>query len=323
MPSWVRSFLLPPASCLLPPASCLPSCLLPPASCLPPPPQGFLTPPLPIPPGQWGKVFLQLINTPVWLSRPMDRHSLDSDAIAPGPSSSPQEVARPSGPLAVFGHLWQQYPLVFWSGIWTLMLVMAAIAMSGLLNPDLSQPVSLKVSDHPIANDNPQVGAVASSQETHVSPVAGAVPSGGAVAIAESQGSPLWMLLLLTATCGLGCVALSAQLRGSRTTPRERLQRLEALAQSLPEAASDAPPQPTQTQALQRFLPAETTPPAVSPATAPDTPFLALPAASRPPFQIPQQSRLRDLDRRAPGLAELLDIQRRREGKTQEGEKGE
>lgn len=238
----------------------------------------------------------------------MDREPLEPGAIAPGEPSFRPDVARSSGAWDVLGELWRQYPLLFWSAIWTVMLVMAAIAMSGLMNPELSQPVHLQASDHPIANDNPDAPMP--------SVVANAHPGESPDATPREKDSPLWLFLLLTASCGMGCVALSAKLQGSRTTPRERLQRLEALAQSLP-TEFEAPPLTSSESGLQRFIPPA--PPEVIPSTEPEptieTPPQALPASHRPPFEMPQHSRLRELDRQAPGLAELLDIQRRREGK--------
>lgn len=237
----------------------------------------------------------------------MDREPLESGAIAPGEPPSRPDAVRSSGVWEILGELWRQYPLLFWSAIWTAMLVMAAIAMSGLMNPELSQPVHFKASDHPIANDNP---------DAPLPPiVASANPGNATDATPKEKDSPLWLFLLLTASCGMGCVALSAKLQGNRTTPRQRLQRLEALAQSLP-TEFEVPPLNSSEAGLQRFIPPA--PPEVfasEPEPTLETPSQALPASDRPPFEMPQNSRLRELDRHAPGLAELLDIQRRREGK--------
>jgi len=248
----------------------------------------------------------------------MDRQPLDSGAIAPEDPASQSADGQVSGPLGMLGHLWRQYPLLFWSGIWTLMLVLAAIAMSGLLNPDLSQPLPLKVSDHPIANDDPEAMPLPVLPDPQVSTgIPNQIPPNSQES-ARRADSPLWLFLMLAATCGMGCVALSVRFQGSRTTSRQRLQRLEVLTQSLPESPEAVSvPLPPQTQALQRWV--SPTPDAIastdSPNSVSNVPPVALPASQRPAFEMPQQSRLRDLDRHAPGLAELLDIQRRRDGK--------
>jgi hypothetical protein len=114
----------------------------------------------------------------------------------------------------------------------------------------------------------------------------------------------------------MGCVALSAKLQGSRTTSRQQLQRLEAIVESLPTEIETTPLKLPQTAGLERFMPS--VPPSstvtTDEATA-ETPSQALPASDRPTFEMPQNNGLQELDQQAPGLAELLDIQRRREGK--------
>ncbi|MBD1912526.1 MULTISPECIES: hypothetical protein [unclassified Leptolyngbya] len=238
----------------------------------------------------------------------MDRDPLESEAIAPEEPSSRSDAARSLGIWEILGQLWRQYPLLFWSGIWTSMLVMAAIAMSGLMNPELSQPVHLKISEHPIANDDP---------EAPMPPVMANTGLGKPTDAAGSEkDSPLWLFLLLAASCGMGCVALSAKLQSSRTITRQRLQRLEALAQSLPTELEAPPLNTSLTTGLERFIPPVPSNGILDaePESGAEMPS-QVSASDRPSLDVPHNSRLRELDRWAPGLAELLDIQRRREGK--------
>lgn len=240
----------------------------------------------------------------------MDKDSWDSRTAPQGAQDASPDFVRSQGGLGFIRHLWNGYPLVVWSALWALMLVLAAIAMSGLLNPDLSQPIHAArtpdLSRDPAMLDDPIVGqAVPPRVET-------APPQ---------EDSPLWPLTLLLMACGLGCWAFSLQLKrhpsqtwqsvadpladGILDGSREERPGAIAPYQPVSLEPSDRPHlTPTPADAVAASSPAAMEPPAVPP---------SLPAASRPSFEMPQQSRLRELDRRAPGLAELLDIQRRRE----------
>lgn len=221
-------------------------------------------------------------------------------------SSSQTKVNRVRQFRLLWLSLWSRYPVIFWSGLWALLVVLAAIAMSGLINPDLSQP-----QDPSSSNTTATDGSARES-----SPVA----------------SPVWLFGVLMATCGLGSYLLAKWLQAA-TPPalptRSRSRKRSAVLVSRPNPDTSqatlrtgrqaiAPYQPPPSaRALPPALPrASSVPPVLPPAHAqPPAPPTApaLPASSQAPFAIPQAQRLRDLDRRAPGLAELLEIQRRRE----------
>jgi len=201
---------------------------------------------------------------------------------------------RPSFMRGSWLALGRHYPFIFWSAVWTLLVVMAAIAMSGLINPDLSQPIPIE-------------GAVTVPRPQ------GTVPSRAAAT------SPVWLFGALVAACGLGCYALAQRFKGA-PQGRSRLARVDAalaaaektateklglevpipLAKSLPPPSNLVRPDPPP-----HHLPV---PPVLPAANAPMPPINApaLPASDRPPLAMP------DLERQTPGLTELLDIQRRR-----------
>ena len=203
-------------------------------------------------------------------------------------------TARPRFLRGSWLTLGRYYPLIFWSALWTLLVVLAAIAMSGLINPDLSQPI-------------PVEGAVTVPQPE------------GTVPRREAATSPVWLFGALVVACGLGCSALAHRFKGA-PQGRSRLARLDAALAAAEKAAAENPdleapipivsslPPPTRLvppAPPRHHLPA---PPILPAANAPDrsTNAPALPASDRPPLAMP------DLERRAPGLTELLDIQRRR-----------
>jgi|GEM_PF-1984609 len=260
------------------------------------------------------------------------------------PQRKPKTTKAPTG---FFQALWRHYPWVIWSGIWTLLLVLAAIAVNNLVDPDLS------------------------SQQTPAPPETPGL-SPPIPAPSPELNSPLWLFFALVLSCGAGSLALSQQL--SRRAAIDRKQRLkrqpgEAIAPYFPEFNDTSnmerfvqPPPPPLPPApnppglppayglrrsdrmalpperrpvlppnIHAAFPSENrqpfpteqrpmAPPAYQPgypptpaaAAPPATPPM-LPAESRPPFTMPQESRLRDLDRHAPGLAELLNIQQRRQ----------
>ncbi|MGG6297399.1 hypothetical protein ACQ4M4_23645 [Leptolyngbya sp. AN02str] len=229
------------------------------------------------------------------------------------------------GPVRFVANLWREYPLVFWSGIFSLMLVVAGVGMSGLVNPDLSREISLEEAP-------PEFAIVSPIQETK-----------------ETNASPLWSYASVVLSCMGGCLALSRYFRNRESTAH-RLSRsristsristttetrtgLRAVESALREAEARAiaPGQPTplpqvapapapETSAavnVQSSLQADSsaTLPAVASANpsaqeSTHAPTYALPAANRPEFVVPVKLGDRE---RAPGLAELLDIRERRD----------
>ncbi|MEO1145801.1 MAG: hypothetical protein AAFY26_09400 [Cyanobacteria bacterium J06638_22] len=235
-------------------------------------------------------------------------------------------------PVRFVRALWRHHPWVIWSGIWTLLLVLTAIAVNNLIDPGSSQQTpdlpSTPGLSPPLPPPSPELN------------------------------SPLWLFFALILSCGAVSLALSQQLSRRTTLARkQRLQRKpgEAIAPYFPEISNTsdierfvkpaAPQLPQAPQApLSRGLPPayglrrsdhmtfpldylrglpssdraavppthQSSDPPIDSPTHPSAPPPQLPAESRPPFVMPQESRLRDLDRHAPGLAELLNIQQKR-----------
>lgn len=261
------------------------------------------------------------------------RHLLPAASSSAGKSTQGNGVRSPNillSPVRFFRALWRHHPWVIWSGIWTLLLVLAAIAVNNLLDPELSQ-------------QTPEIPSTPGLSPPLPPP-------------SPELNSPLWLFFALILSCGAISLALSQQLSHRAAIARkQRLKRQpgEAIAPYFPDISDTseikrfvqpAPPQlPQASQAPElppayglhrndhaafpldylRGLPSgdrSVVPPNHRPANLPtDSPTYSsdpqpqLPAESRPPFVMPQESRLRDLDRHAPGLAELLNIQKRRQ----------
>ncbi len=186
------------------------------------------------------------------------------------------------------------YPLLFWSGVWTVILLVAGLAVTGLMNPKLS-----KQDDRP---NNP----------ANVSMVTGRP---------DQEGFPLWMVGAIALSCAAGTMLISNRLKHA--------QRLEDLPEplDLDEIYSDsqpqlsAPPLPRallkasetttevlETASLKRFIEPPAEPPTPVPREEPQVTIV--PTWERTP-----------LDYRAPGLAEILEIRQRRSNK-RPGKKG-
>ncbi|MBW4654754.1 MAG: hypothetical protein KME20_17195 [Kaiparowitsia implicata GSE-PSE-MK54-09C] len=221
----------------------------------------------------------------------------------------------------LISRLWYDYPLVFWSGVFTLMLLVAGIGMTWLIDPDLSQDTSLN-------SDPSQFVAATPSRPRR-----------------DTNASPFVSYGATVLTCMAGCLLLSQRLRTPSQKTATRVSRrslqqsrvaahhpsalptaslLDSIAEAAPSQASDPasrvispyvptpaslPPALTNTQP--RMLPQATTPIPKSAAVPEAAP--ALPRGDRPEFQVPVRSPQRD---RAPGLAELLDIRDRRSHKS-------
>lgn len=180
------------------------------------------------------------------------------------------------------------YPFLFWSGVWTLVLLVAGLAVTGLMNPKLS-----KQDDRP---DNP----------ANVSVVTGRP---------DQEGFSLWMVGAIALSCAAGTMLISNRLKHA--------QRLEELPEPLdldeiysnpqpqlsapvpPRAllkASETTPEVLETASLKRFI--EPPPEAPTPAPGEEPQVSIVPNWERTP-----------LDYRAPGLAEILEIRQRRSNK--------
>lgn len=290
----------------------------------------------------------------------MNRHLPDSGSsqrrhllpAASGAGKSPSKKAKAvKSPIGFFKALWRYHPWVIWSGIWALLLVLAAIAVNNLVDPELS------------------------SQQIPGPPEAPGL-SPPLPPPSRELNSPLWLFFALVLSCGAGSLALSQQLsRRAAIARKQRLKRKpgEAIAPYFPEfndtsnierfvqpplpplppapVPSGLPPayglrrsdrqvfppdyRPVLPPSMHTPFPGEnravfpedysieqrpmvslehqSSNPASQSAVSPPASQPMLPADSRPPFAVPQESRLRDLDRHAPGLAELLNIQQRRQ----------
>ncbi len=222
----------------------------------------------------------------------------------------------------LISRLWYDYPLVFWSGVFTLMLLVAGIGMTWLIDPDLSKETSLNSEPSQFVASTPS----RPRRDTNASPL---VLYGGTVL-----------------TCMVGCLLLSHRLqtpsrkmatRVSRRSPQQSrvaAHHHNALpAPSLSNPIADAAPSRTSAPANRVISPYVPNPASLPPALTKSQPrtlpqaaathipqsaaapevTLALPKSDRPEFQVPVRSPQRD---RAPGLAELLDIRDRRSHKS-------
>jgi hypothetical protein len=180
------------------------------------------------------------------------------------------------------------YPLLFWSGIWTLVLLVAGLAVTGLMNPKLS-----KQDDRP-------------NHPANVSGVTGRP---------DQEGFPLWMVGAIALSCAAGTMLISNRLKHA-----QRLENLpepldldeiygdpqpQLFAHPLPRAllrASETTPEVLETASLKRFIEPPPEPPAPTPGE--ESQVTIVPTWERTP-----------LDYRAPGLAEILEIRQRRSNK--------
>lgn len=222
--------------------------------------------------------------------------------------STPDPIGRSPrlrSALAVWGQVVWRHPLIFWSGVWTAVLVLASIAMSGLVNPDLSKETHWSDADTPAV----------------IARTRGMTP--------RHTISPFWALGAILLSCGGGCLLLSKQFRRQSASQRVRVQSLSALptkAQApsvLPSITQLQPPasrpnaaRSPQSSQIQPYSPQAPIPPLALPASRASLNERALPMSDRPevnPTQASHPFKVMDrVETRAPGLAELLDIHQRK-----------
>ena len=180
------------------------------------------------------------------------------------------------------------HPLLFWSGVWTLVLLVAGLAVTGLMNPKLS-----KRDDRP---DNP----------ANISVVTGRP---------DQDGFPLWMVGAIALSCAGGTMLIANRLK--------QAQRLEELPEplDLDEIYSDPQPQLSEAPLPRALLKASETTPDILETASLKRFIEPLPASPAPPPReepqitiVPTWERT-PLDYRAPGLAEILEIRQRRSNK--------
>lgn len=106
----------------------------------------------------------------------------------PFDTSTPEPLWQLVGDLG--SQIVQRYPLLFWSGIWVTTLLTAGIAVTGLMDPDLSTRNPL-----PSAAEKEAVALRASG-----SPVEGAM-------------SPVWLFGAIAISCGFGSLLLAQRFK--------------------------------------------------------------------------------------------------------------
>jgi hypothetical protein len=89
--------------------------------------------------------------------------------------------------------LWQ-HPLIFWSGIWAIIFLIAGIAFAGLMSPYLSSQA-------------PEPTPTRSSQPT----------SRTTVADRESDRLPIWSVVAIAASCAAGSMLISQRMKYQRS----------------------------------------------------------------------------------------------------------
>ncbi|MDX2216143.1 MAG: hypothetical protein SFY66_22955 [Oculatellaceae cyanobacterium bins.114] len=176
--------------------------------------------------------------------------------------------------------LWQ-HPLVFWSGIWVLLLLIMGIAMTSLMSPELSKQ------DHPNSTDSSQPDiAVDSNPKT----------------------LPLWALGTIALSCVAGSFLISQRFKQLRYESRSLKTHSGARASSaeidppeqLDVAAMTFPALPT--SHAMNALPAAVSTPSTEPSLESEQPVVTVvPADESTP-----------LDWEDAGLAEIMDIRYRR-----------
>ncbi|GEM_PF-4944216 len=227
-------------------------------------------------------------------------------------ASTPESLWQIVGDIG--SQLVQRYPLLFWSGVWVTTLLTAGIAVTGLMNPDLStrNPLPLVAGKEAVA---PQA-------------------SGSSV---EAALSPIWLFGAIAISCGFGSLLLAQRFKRHPLAP-DQINDLEELStrqsNHLPVELADNP-----THWLSDVAPNLTDSPAISPLalqtemqqgsdrrkplspnlfnlqsqpTVFSVPGIAhshlsiIPGDRKPPIDDPQQTQA------APGLEELKTIQQRR-----------
>jgi len=121
---------------------------------------------------------------------PNDRsESFESKHLASWQDGYPNSEAALSSPLQRIGiwiHVIWQHPYFFWIGAWMALLMISGIALTMLMNPDLSKP--------PLPLKQP-------------------LPNEPSTPQADSGTLPLWSLGAIAASCAVGCFAISQRLK--------------------------------------------------------------------------------------------------------------
>ncbi|MBD2460998.1 hypothetical protein H6G89_08070 [Oscillatoria sp. FACHB-1407] len=177
--------------------------------------------------------------------------------------------------LAWFRLLWE-HPLVFWSGIWVLLLLITGIAVTSLMSPELSRV-------NPDSPDSPQPNV-----STDVS----------------SRTLPAWALGTITLSCIAGSLLISQRFKQVRRESRSPQSNTAAESLPLAEQSSDL--------ALPLPLPAASPTMAALPAMTVVTPIYEPPEPEQPVVTVVPADESTPLDWEDAGLAEIMDIRYRR-----------
>lgn len=239
------------------------------------------------------------------------------------PQDVPLNASTPESLWEIVGYLGsqlvQRYPLIFWSGVWVTTLLTAGIAVTGLMNPDLStrKPLPLVAAEEAVTEE-------AVTEE--------AVAPRAATASVEAALSPIWLFGAIAISCGFGSLLLAQRFKQHPLAPNQTNDWEEQstnqsnrfpieLADSPTPSPSNATPDlidysaisplALQTEMQQRGD--RRTPLGIQ--SQPTVPFLPgitssnvaiIPGDRQPPIEDPQQTQT------APGLDELKTIRQRR-----------
>jgi len=141
-----------------------------------------------------------------------------------------QQAVTPQQPKSGFSaqlkvflvQLLQQRPLIFWSGVWAIALMLISGSIATLLDPTVSRQVSLPEmfpSSQPIATPSPILSAPVAPAEPQLQ--ASPVPKPPSQAIEQGQPMvPYRALAAIVLGCGLGSVLISRMMDRSQKPPR-------------------------------------------------------------------------------------------------------
>ncbi len=155
-----------------------------------------------------------------------DAPQTDNWEDIPDPQDVPLNASTPTSLWEIVGYLGsqlvQRYPLIFWSGVWVTTLLTAGVAVTGLMNPDLStrNPLPLAAPEEAIA---PQAAVVS----------------------VEATLAPIWLFGAIAISCGFGSMLLAQRFKQQPLAPdqvNDWEERLTNQSTGFPVELADSPP---------------------------------------------------------------------------------